>query len=89
MLGLIMMALSLFFSDSVGLLFQIFPKAVLGVILFFAGGELAITVRDIGEKKEDVYVMLVVAGFAMWNMGAAFLAGVILHQALSRGWLKI
>jgi hypothetical protein len=62
---------------------------VLGVILFFAGAELAITTKDIGSKKEDVYVMLVVAGFAMWNMGAAFLAGIILYQALHRGWLKI
>jgi MFS superfamily sulfate permease-like transporter len=89
MLGAIMMALALFFSGSVGLLFQIFPKAVLGVILFFAGAELAITTKDIGSKKEDVYVMLIVAGFAMWNMGAAFLVGVILYQALHRGWLKI
>jgi MFS superfamily sulfate permease-like transporter len=89
MLGAVMMALALFFSSSVGLLFQIFPKAVLGVILFFAGAELAITTKDIGSKKQDVYVMLVVAGFAMWNMGAAFLAGVILHQCLQRGWLKL
>jgi MFS superfamily sulfate permease-like transporter len=89
MLGGIMMVLALFFSQSVGVLFQIFPKAVLGVILFFAGAELAVSTRDIGSKKEDFYVMLVVAGFAMWNMGAAFLAGVILHQALERGWVRI
>ena len=89
MLGAIMMVLALFFSQSVGLFFQIFPKAVLGVILFFAGAELAISSRDIGSRKEDFYVMLVVAGFAMWNMGAAFLAGIILHQALERGWVKI
>jgi MFS superfamily sulfate permease-like transporter len=85
MLGVIMMVLALFFSSSLGLLFQIFPQTVLGVILFFAGAELAITTRDIGTRKDDVYVMLVVAGFAMWNMGAAFLAGVLLHQALQRG----
>jgi MFS superfamily sulfate permease-like transporter len=89
MLGVVMMGLALFFSSSVGLLFQIFPKAILGVILFFAGAELAVTTKDIGSKKEDVYVMLVVAGFAMWNMGAAFLAGVLLHQALRRGWLRV
>jgi len=89
MLGAIMMGLALFFSDSVGLLFQLFPKAVLGVILFFAGAELAITTKDVGSKKEDVYVMLVVAGFAMWNMGAAFLAGVVLYQALRRGWVRV
>ncbi len=89
MLGAIMTVLALFFSRSVGLLFQIFPRAVLGVILFFAGAELATSSRDIGSRKEDFYVMLVVAGLAMWNMGVAFLAGIILHQAMERGWVKI
>jgi MFS superfamily sulfate permease-like transporter len=89
MLGTIMLALALFFSSSIGVLFQSFPKALLGVILFFAGTELAITIKDIGSKKEDVYVMLVVAGVAMWNMGAAFLAGIILHNLLQRQWLKL
>jgi MFS superfamily sulfate permease-like transporter len=89
MLGTIVMVMALFFSQSVGILFQIFPKAVLGVILFFAGAELALSSRDIGSRKEDFYVMLVVAGFAMWNMGAAFLIGIILYRALERGRLKI
>jgi MFS superfamily sulfate permease-like transporter len=89
MLGAIMMALALFFSQSVGLLFQLFPKAILGVILFFAGAELAISARDVGSKKEDFYVMLVVAGFAMWNMGAAFLIGIVLHQAFERRWVRV
>lgn len=89
MLGVIMIGLASFFSHSVGLLFQIFPKAILGVILFFAGAELAVGIKNVGSRKEDVYVMIVVAGFAMWNMGAAFLAGVILYQALRRGWVKL
>jgi MFS superfamily sulfate permease-like transporter len=89
MLGAIMLVLAVFFSSSVGQLFAIFPKAVLGAILFFAGTELAITTKNIGDRKEDVYVMLVVAGFAMWNMGAAFLAGVILYEALQRRWLRV
>ena len=54
-----------------------------------AGSELAIVVRDIGDKKSDFYVMLIVAAFAMWHMGAAFLVGVILDNALNRGWIKI
>jgi len=62
---------------------------ILGVILFFAGSELVIVVRDIGDKKSDFYVMLIVAAFAMWNMGAVFLVGVILDNSLRRGWLKI
>jgi MFS superfamily sulfate permease-like transporter len=89
MLGFILIVLALFFSGSAGILFGAFPKAVLGVILFVAGGELAVTVRDIGTKKDDVYVMLVVAAFSMWNMGVAFLAGILLHQALQRRWVRL
>jgi hypothetical protein len=88
-LGSILVLIALFFSDSVAVIFKIFPNAILGVILFFAGSELAIAVRDIGDKKSDFYVMLIVAAFAMWNMGAAFLVGVILDNSLRRGWLKI
>lgn len=89
MLGVITMVLALWFSHSVVLLFEAFPAAVLGVILFFAGVELAGTVKDIGKQREDVTLMLVVAGIAMWNMGAAFLAGVILGQALRRRWIRL
>jgi predicted benzoate:H+ symporter BenE len=89
MLGAIMMLLALFFSRSVCLFFQIFPAAALGVILFFAGAELALSMRDIGNRKEDVFVMITVAGLAMWNMTAAFIFGIILYQALERKWIKI
>ena len=88
-LGTVLILFALFFSDSVSIIFKIFPNAILGVILFFAGSELAIVTKDIGDKKADVYVMIIVAAVAMWNMGAAFLAGVIMDNALRRGWLKI
>jgi MFS superfamily sulfate permease-like transporter len=88
-LGTLLVFIALFFSDSVAIIFKIFPNAILGVILFFAGSELAIVVRDIGEKKSDFYVMLIVAAFAMWNMGAAFLVGVILDNCLRKGWIKL
>ena len=88
-LGTLPIFIALFFSDSVSIIFKIFPNAILGVILFFAGSELAIVVKDIGEKKNDFYVMLVVAAIAMWNMGVAFLVGVIMDHALRQEWLKI
>ena len=71
------------------ILFKIFPNAILRVILFFAGSEPAIVVKDIGDKKSDFYVMLIVAAFAMWNMGVAFLVGVIMDSPLRRGWVKV
>jgi hypothetical protein len=88
-LGSLLIIIALFFSDSVSIIFKIFPNAILGVILFFAGSELAIVVRDIGDNKRDFYVMLIVAAFAMWNMGVAFLVGIILDNSLRRGWVKV
>jgi len=88
-LGSIVIVIALFFSDSVAILFKLFPSAILGVILFFAGSELTLTARDIGDKKDDVYVMFITAGFAMWNMGVAFLAGAALDWALRRKWIRI
>jgi len=88
-LGTILILFALFFSDSVSIIFKIFPNAILGVILFFAGSELAIVVKDIGHKKADVYIMIIVAAVAMWNMGVAFLAGVVMDNVLRRGWIKI
>jgi len=88
-LGSILILIALFFSASIAIIFKIFPNAILGVILFFAGSELALVVRDIGNKKSDFYVMLIVAAFAMWNMGVAFLVGVILDTSIRKGWIKI
>ncbi len=88
-LGSMLVLIALFCSDSVAIVFKIFPNAILGVILFFAGSELAIAVKDIGEKKSYFYVMLIVAAFAVWPMGVAFLVGIILDNSLRKGWIKI
>jgi predicted benzoate:H+ symporter BenE len=87
-LGIIVLILGLFFSDSVATLFRIFPPAILGVILFFTGLELASISRDIGNQRSDVYIMLVTAGLAMWNMGVAYLAGLVLYYGVEKKVLK-
>jgi MFS superfamily sulfate permease-like transporter len=88
-LGSLLVLIALFFSASVATIFAAFPNAILGVVLFFAGAELALVVRDVGEAKASFYVMLVVAAFAMWNMGVAFALGVVLDNCLRRGWIRI
>jgi SulP family sulfate permease len=65
------------------------PHPVLGVILLFAGLELSSTIRDIGDRKEDVYVMLVTAGIATVNMGIGFVAGMALYYALQRRLVRL
>lgn len=89
MLGAVVLALGLFFADSVTVLFRTIPGAILGVILLFTGLELAAIIKDIGSKKEDVYVMLLTAAAAMFNMGVGFVAGVALYHAVRRGIVKL
>lgn len=88
-LGTILLLVGLFLSDSVTLFLQLFPRPVLGVLLFFAGVELALVVQDIKLKKQNLFVLLVTAGAAMWNMGVAYLAGLLLYYGLQRRWLRV
>ena len=88
-LGIIVLFTGLFLSDSVALIFQVFPRSILGVILFFAGVELALVIKDVKLKKQNLFVLLVTAGTAMWNMGVAYLAGLVLYYGLQRRWLEV
>jgi hypothetical protein len=45
-----------------------------------------LSVKDIDDNKTDFFVMLIVAVFAMWNIGVTFLVGVILFK---KEWVKI
>jgi hypothetical protein len=89
MLGIIVLLTGLFLSDSVSFLFQVFPRSILGIILFFAGLELALVIRDIRLRKENLYVLLLTAGIAMWNMGIAYPAGLLLYYGIQRRWIRV
>ena len=88
-LGSILLGAGLFLSSSIVTLFRIFPQSVLGVILFMAGLQLALGSRDSGAEKADRFVVLATAAFAIWNVGAAVLFGIMVHHASRRGWLRI
>jgi MFS superfamily sulfate permease-like transporter len=89
MLGILLTVVALFFSQSVGTLFRLFPPAALGVILFLAGAELARGSRDPGGEKEDRFVVLATAAFAVLNVGVAVVFGFLAHHAARRGWLRV
>jgi len=88
-LGTILVAMGFFCGSWVELVFSAFPEAILGVILLFAGVELAMSARDIGSGKRDFHVMLITAGLATWNMGVAFAVGVLLDMAVRRGIVRL
>ena len=88
-IGAILLLLGLFFSDSVLLLFSMIPTSVLGVILFIAGLELAMAARDVGPEKNDFYILLITAGFSIWNVGVGFLVGLIAQEVIKRKIIKL
>ena len=88
-LGGLLLLLGLCFSSSVLVLFNMIPSCVLGVILFFAGLELAVSARDAGTEKGDFYILLVTAGFALWNVGIGFLAGLVMQELVKRKIIRL
>ena len=88
-LGVLILVTGLFFADSIGTLFKLFPPALLGVILMFGGLELAAGVQAGSLSKADRYVMAFTAGTALWNMGAAYVGGLALWYGFQRRWLRL
>jgi MFS superfamily sulfate permease-like transporter len=87
-LGAVLVVGALFFADSVGTLFRLLPLPVLGVILFFGGIELAVGLDADTFSRGERTVLVVTARIALWNMGLAHLAGLLLHRAMRRGIVR-
>lgn len=88
-LGLMLIVLALGFSDSLAVLLRLFPQPALGVMLFLAGLQLALGSCDLARDKGERFVTLGTAALAMWNVGIAFLFGILLLYIARRGWLRL
>ena len=88
-LGAILVLLALFFSNSLGTLLRIFPPAILGVILFLTGAQLALGACDISKDKGERLATVITAALAIWNVGIAFVVGSAIYLVARRGWLKL
>jgi len=88
-LGGLLLLLAFFFSDSVEMLFGLLPLAVLGVILFLTGAQLALGKSEFPAARGERLVLLLTAVLCVWNVGAGFVAGLALHWFYRRGWLAI
>jgi sulfate permease, SulP family len=88
MIGAIFLVLALGFGRLGISLLSAIPNSILGVLLVFAGLELAMLIRDISEKN-DLFVAFLIAGvgLATTNMGLAFACGILVAQMLK--WRRI
>jgi MFS superfamily sulfate permease-like transporter len=88
-LGVILLLLALCFSGSVQTVFAILPKAVLGVILFLTGAQLALGSCDFSKDKGERFITLITAAFCIWNVGLGFLAGMLGAYLHKRALLRL
>ncbi|KAG8375528.1 hypothetical protein BUALT_Bualt10G0109100 [Buddleja alternifolia] len=80
LLGVAKLVLGLVLGSSLVKILDQFPVGVLGVLLLFAGIELAMCARDM-NSKEEAFVMLVCTAVSLVGSSAAlgFLCGMVVH----------
>jgi MFS superfamily sulfate permease-like transporter len=88
-LGTILLLLAMGFSGSINIVFAVLPGAVLGVILFLTGAQLALGSCDFSKNKGERFITLATAAFSMWNVGLAFVIGMVLSYLHRRGRLRL
>jgi MFS superfamily sulfate permease-like transporter len=85
-LGGLLVVLALLFSSSVDVMFKLIPTAILGVILFLTGTQLAAGSSVLPLEKSGRLVVLITAAFCTWNVAIGFVVGFALHHLNRKGW---
>ena len=89
MIGIIFVLLALFLGGHTLSILYLIPMAALGVLLLFAGSQLALTILDMTERK-DLFVSLLVLGITLAsNLAVGFITGIVLAYALKSGKFKV
>jgi len=87
MIGAIFTALAILLGRHCLTIVYLLPFSVLGVLLLFAGSQLALTVLDL-KNRSELFVCLIILGITLaTNLAAAFIAGIAIAYLLK--WKKL
>jgi SulP family sulfate permease len=82
MIGGIFVVLALLLGERIVALFNLLPMAILGILLVFAGIQLAVTVMDL-DRPKDYFVATLILGITLAsNLAAGFIAGMFVAWLL-------
>jgi SulP family sulfate permease len=88
-IGGIFILLALIFGENMVAILNLLPFSLLGVLLVFAGLQLALMIQDLHNRR-DLFVALFMLGITLAsNLGVAFILGVILALAFKSGKLNV
>jgi SulP family sulfate permease len=89
LIGVFFILLVIFFGDRILTVLYLLPMSILGVLLIFAGGQLALTVIDLRDRK-GLFVAVMMLGITLAsNLAAGFLAGLVIAYLLKSDRLSI
>jgi len=88
-IGVIFIGLALMLGEGTLVVFHLLPLSVLGILLLFAGAQLAMTIGDLKDRK-DLFVCLTILGITLAsNLAAGFIAGIIVAYLLKIKSLQV
>lgn len=88
-IGGLFVVLAILFGSQAVSVFYLIPMGVLGVLLLFAGAQLALTIQDV-TTRTDLFVIVLMLGITLAsNLAWAFGIGIVLHHALRLGNIKV
>jgi SulP family sulfate permease len=81
-IGGIFLALAVIFGEDIVSFLRLLPLSILGVLLTFAGLQLALMIQDLRDR-EDLFVAVFMLGLALVaNLAVAFVAGIFVAYAV-------
>ena len=88
-IGLIFVLLAILLGEQALSVLHLLPMSALGVLLLFAGSQLALTILDVRERKE-LFVVLMILGITLAsNLAAGFVTGIAIAYALRSDKLNV
>lgn len=88
-IGGLFAALALFFGNGASAVLHLIPMGVLGVLLFFAGTQLALTIMDV-DNRSDLFVIMIMLGITLAaNLAWGFAVGIVLCHGIRLGRITV
>ncbi len=89
MIGVIFVILAVVFGNESLAVIYLLPLSVLGILLLFAGSQLALTIMDL-ENRKDFFVVLFMLGVTLAsNLATGFVVGIVVAWVLKTKKLQV
>ena len=88
-IGAVFVALAVLLGTSSSNVLHLLPMGVLGMLLFYAGAQLALTIQDV-QTRSGLFIMMVMLGITMAaNLAWAFGVGLCMNYIIEKGKISI